>query len=218
MEWFNSLVSTAMAHLSQGSYTALISLFLIASLTEIGVPFPFVIDAAILLTSYQSGFWSVNLLMVILALTLGREAGGTAIYFLSRFAGNRFIRWLSRRFPFLKIETRMARISTMISRRATLMVAIVRLTPGLLTPSSVAAGCSQMKYYQFVLGIVLASVIADGALVLVGAATKYGLSFMGITPKPWQVVLLISALILLIWLLSTLVSKYRAKRKSFRKI
>jgi membrane protein DedA with SNARE-associated domain len=216
MEWINSLVSVAVDSLNQGSYIALLVLFSVAALTEIGVPFPFIIDAAILLTSYRSGFWSINLLSLVLALILGREVGAAAIFFLSRFLGPAFLKWLSKRFPFLKVEARMAQINQKISRRAPLMIALVRLTLGLLTPSSVAAGCSNVRFFEFVLGIILASLVADGALVLVGTATKYGLTFLGFSLNSWEIILGLIVLIGFVWLMRKLWLKFRLKRNSGR--
>jgi membrane protein DedA with SNARE-associated domain len=212
MDWINSLVSAAMDSLSQGSYTALTVMLLVAALTEIGVPFPFIIDGAILLTSYESGIWSLHLLSVILALILGRVLGAAAIFYASRLAGRAFLKWLSKRIPFLKIETRMASINQKIRRSAVMMVALVRLTPGLLTPSSVAAGYSGIRFYQFVLGIILASVIADGSLVLVGITSRYGLSFSGYSLTPWEIILGLVLLIGLAWLIRYLWIKRHWRR------
>lgn len=202
MAWFNELMSLAMDAVTQGSVSALIALFLVAALTEVGVPFPFVIDGVLFITSYESGLWSAQVLRVILALLLGREVGSAVIYWLCRFLSNTFITWLGKRFPTL--SDKLVWLNTRLSSRAPLAVAIARLTPGLLTPSSVAAGCIAMRYYYFALGIVLASIIADGALIAFGFAARHGLRYLGFTPSGWEVVgaLLIAVLLVLLgrWL------------------
>jgi len=177
------------------------------------MPFPFVIDGALLIASYENGLFSFHVLFIMTALTLGRIAGATAIFWLSRFVGDKFIRWLARRLPKLKLIEKMAWLNTKLRKRAVWAVAVARLTPGLLTPSTVAAGCSGIKYYQLVLGIVLASVIADGALVIVGVITKYSLNIMGFTPSTWEVLLAIGAVIALVWLARWLWTKYHPKSK-----
>ena len=214
MEWFNSLLAIATSAVSQNSFGALVALFLVAALTEVGVPFPFIIDGALFIASYESGLFSFQVLLVILALVLGREVGATVIFWLSRFVGDAFINWLGKRFPKLKLNERMAWLNTKLSRRAPLAVAIARLTPGLLTVSSVAAGYSGMKYYQLVLGIVLASVVADGVLVIIGVISKYGLSILGFTPSSWEVVGALAVVILLVWFVRWLWLRRRAHKNS----
>ena len=214
IEWFNSLLAIATNAVAQNSFEALVALFLVAALTEVGVPFPFIIDGALFITSYESGLFSFQVLFVILALVLGREVGAAVIFWLSRFVGDAFIKWLGKRFPKLKLSERMVWLKAKLSRRAPLAVAIARLTPGLLTPSSVAAGCSGLRYYQLVLGIVLASVIADGALVIIGFLTKYGLSILGFTPSTWEVVGALAVVILLVWFVRWLWLRRRAHKNS----
>jgi membrane protein DedA with SNARE-associated domain len=217
MDWFNSLLTTITTAVAQNSFAALATLFLVAMLTEIGMPFPFIIDGALLVASYENGLLSFHVLFVIVALTLGRLVGATAIYWLSRFAGDKFIGWLARRFPKLKLLEKMAWLNARLHRHAMWAVAVARLTPGLLTPSTVAAGCSGVKYYRLVLGIILASIIADGALVIVGVITKYGLTFLGFTPSTWEVLLALAAVIFLIWFFRWLWTRYRARKKLAQK-
>lgn len=214
MEWFNSLLALATNAVAQHSFEALVALFLVAALMEVGMPFPFIVDGILLITSYESGIFSYQVLFVILALILGREIGATVIFWLSRYVGDAFIRWLGKRFPKLKLGEKMVWLKARLSRHAPLAVMVARLTPGLLTPSTVAAGCSGIRYYQFVLGIILASVVTDGALVIIGFATKYGLSILGFTPSTLELVLAIPIIIILIWLVRWLWLRRRARKKS----
>ncbi len=78
-------------------------------------------------------------------------------------------------------------LNTRLSSRAPLAVVIARLTPGLLTPSSVAVGRIGIRYYYFALGVILASIIADGALIVLGLVTRHGVRFLGLAPSAWQV-------------------------------
>jgi membrane protein DedA with SNARE-associated domain len=217
MDWFNSLLTTVTTAVAQNSFGALAALFLVAMLTEVGMPFPFVIDGALLVASYENGLISFHVLFVIAALTLGRIVGATAIYWLSRYAGEKFIGWMARRFPKLKLPEKMAWLNAKLHRHAPLAVAAARLTPGLLTPSTVAAGCSGVTYYQLVLGIIMASVVADGALVIAGVVTRYGLTFLGFTPSAWEVLLALAAVIFLIWFGRWLWTRYRTRKKIAQK-
>ncbi len=67
-----------------------------------------------------------------------------------------------------------------------------------------------MRYYHLVLGIVLASVIADGALITVGFATGYGLEYLGFTPAVWMLVAVPVIAISLIWLARRFWLRHRA--------
>jgi membrane protein DedA with SNARE-associated domain len=184
MEWFKDLINLGTQAVSESSWAGLLAMFLVAALTEIGLPFPFVIDGVLFLTSYQNGLISFPVLWIILALTIGREVGAAIIYWLSRMVGAAFTNWLARRFP--KWHERLNWLCSRFQRRAVLAVAIARLTPGLLTPSTVAAGCARAKYISLVFGIILASLVADGILVIIGFATKHGLKVAGVQPAPWQ--------------------------------
>jgi membrane protein DedA with SNARE-associated domain len=214
IEWFYSLLTIASNAVAQHSFEAMAALFIIAALTEVGVPFPFIIDGALFITSFENGLISLQVLYVILALTLGRIAGCTVIFWLSRFVGDALIVWLGKRFPKLKIVEKMTRLNTRLRRRAPFAVAVARLTPGLLIVSSVAAGYCGIRYYQLVLGIILASVVADGALVIVGFATKYGFNILGFTPSAWEVVLVLVIILVLVWLVSWLWQRYRNSKKT----
>lgn len=195
MSWFNDLVAIAMEAVNQSSPGALAALLLVAALTEVGVPFPFVIDGVLFITSYQSGLWSIQVLYVIVALLVGRELGAAVIFWLSRFLGNVFINWMEKHFPAL--HGKLMGLCGRLGKRAVPAVAIARLTPGLLTPSSVAAGAIYMRYGYFMLGIVLASLIADGALIAFGFAARHGLEYLGFTPSGWEVVGVLLVLVLL---------------------
>ena len=212
ISWFNDLVALAMNTVNQGDTRALLALFFMSALTEMGFPFPFIVDSVLIVTGYQNGLWSLSVARIVIALLAGRQLGAAVIYWLSRFLGNRFINWLGKRFP--KLLSGMVWLNTKLSRRAPLAVAIARLTPGLLTSSSVAAGCIRMRYYHFVLGIVLASVIADGSLITFGLATGYGLKVFGFNPAPWMLVVVAVVIIALIWLVRWLWLRRRAHRKS----
>jgi membrane protein DedA with SNARE-associated domain len=207
IHWFTDLVSLAMNTVYQGDVRALVALFFVSSLTEMGMPFPFVIDGVVVVTSYQTGLLSLPVARVMLALLLGREFGSAIIYWLSRFGGQAFIGWLSRHFS--PLSRGIDRVGTVIRRRAPLMVAIARLTPGLLTSSSIASGVTGIKYGYFVLGILLSSVIADGALVALGYLSGHGLEYLGFTPAAWMPVAALGVAILIVWFI-----RYLLKRRS----
>jgi membrane protein DedA with SNARE-associated domain len=207
ISWFNDLLAALLVIVSQGDMRALVVLLLMSALTEMGIPFPFVVDSVLVVAGYQNGLWSLPVGKIVLFLILGRLIGAAVIYWLSRYLGVRFINWVVKRFP--KLLTGMTWLNTKLSRRAPLAIAIARLTPGILTSSSIAAGCIRMSFPQFMLGIILASIIADASLLLLGFSTGYGLKWFGFTPAPWMLVVIAVAVIALIWLLRWLWQRWR---------
>ena len=108
------------------------------------------------------------------------------IYWPSRVVGESFINRLERRFP--SIRTKIAQVLGRLNRRPALAVTIVRFTPGLLTAGTVGAGMLKIKYRDFLLGVVIHSVIADVFLILIGFLGKYGVTLAGIHLTRWQVI------------------------------
>jgi membrane protein DedA with SNARE-associated domain len=195
--FLDQLASSALDALNQGNAGALLALFFISALTEVGIPFPFILDSILIVTGYRTGLISFEIFYIMVSLLLGREFGGSVIYWLTRTVGSAFINWLSRRFP--KIKDRLNWLTAKLSVHAPLAVAIARLTPGLLTPSSVASGAISLRYTYFLLGIALSSVIADAALLILGFATASGLKYLGFRPSIWLVVVCLVILISIGW-------------------
>jgi len=73
IEWFNNLLTLVMNIVNQGDLRALAVLFFVSALTEVGMPFPFVIDAVLVATSVQNGLWSLPVAKIVIALLLGRQ-------------------------------------------------------------------------------------------------------------------------------------------------
>ncbi len=204
LEFFNELTKYALEAFNQGNPIALLSLFFISALTEIGVPFPFILDTVLVFAGFQTGPAQIGLIM--LSLLLGRVIGASLIYWLTRIVGRVFVSWVSKRFPFL--QRRMDWLTAKLSHNAPTAVAVARLTPGLLTPSTVAAGVIRLRYWHLVLGIAISSVIADGILLILGFGTGHGLERLGIRPI-WFVVIALVLVIGLGWA----IRRYFSRRK-----
>jgi membrane protein DedA with SNARE-associated domain len=192
MEWFSEVLSQVMNAINQGNITALVALFFIVILTEMGIPFPFILDAALFFTSYESGIISGQVGTVFLVVFIGRQLGATALYWLTRLPGNAFINWLGRRFP--SIPRGLTKIETRLGKDAILAIAIARLS-GLLTVASVAAGAIGLRYYFLVLGVALSAVIFDGVLLLLGSGMGVFLPHL----PPWAIVIGLIVLLAIAW-------------------
>jgi len=205
LELLAELTKNASQAIIQGNPVALLTLFFISALTEVGIPFPFILDTVLIFVGYQTGLMSAEIGLIMLSLMIGRIVGASVIYWLTRWIGRAFIKWISKRFPFL--QKRMDWLTAKLSHRAPIAVAIARLTPGLLTPSTVATGVICIRYWYLLLGIAISSVIADGALLIIGFATGRGLDQLGIKPAVWMIVVGLIILIGIIWLINRYFSK-----------
>ena len=182
----------AMENADPGAFAALLS---IAALTEVGVPFPFVIDTVLFYLGYRAAELWVEMAAAILMLLGGRVAGSSFAYGVAHLGGGYVLRYFGGRFPRLRrmvlwvsgrmglrgaLGVSMGRLSAGTSTgavaagtlRAPLVVALARLTPGLLTATSLASGILGLPYRYFVLGIGLASVGGDVALVGLGLTVE----------------------------------------------
>lgn len=146
----------------------LIVLFLLAVITDIGVPVPFVLDTILLLTAFKVWInpdpnW-MPVVLIVLMLFVGRQAGSGLLYILSGHLGNAFLNRIKKRFP--SLGNRLEAFKIRLKHWATFVVLTGRLTPGLLQITSVASGTIHLRYQYFALGIALSSLIYDGILVL----------------------------------------------------
>jgi membrane protein DedA with SNARE-associated domain len=209
LEFFNELARNTLNALSEGTWGALLGLFFVSGLTEVGIPFPFIVDSILIITGIQKDILSMKVGMIMLSLLAGRLVGASIIYWLTRLVGKVFINWVGRRFPFL--QRRLDWLTAKLSRRAPIAVAIARLTPGLLTPSTVAAGVIRLRYSYLLLGIAISSVIADISLLLLGFTTGKGLEQFGLKQNVWLIIIIVIVIIGIGWLVG-----WRLSRKTPR--
>jgi len=166
VENFLAFLAQLESTFSVSNPTGLVTLFLLAIITDIGVPVPFVLDTILILTSFHSGPFSWPVLIIILILFIGRQIGSGLLYMLSRYVGPRFIEWLKVHVPML--GCRLGSFKSRLSSCTSIARVPGRLTPGLLQITSVTAGSLRVSYLDFVLGVAFSSIIYDGILVLLG--------------------------------------------------
>ncbi len=203
-DWLDQLFAVAMDAVNQGNAAAMATLFFIVALTEIGIPFPFILDSVLFFTSYSAGPLSIQLMVVFLMVFLGRQCGSAALYWLTRSLGNPLINWIGRRFP--KVPSTLEKLQTNLSSHAIMAVTIPRLT-GLLTLVSIASGTIRLRYSYFVLGVALSSIIFDGALIVLGFITRQGFEYLGFTPSAWHVIVALVVVISLVWVVTHVLIK-----------
>jgi len=222
MEWFTSIVNLALEAVTNATLPVLAALFVVSALTEVGVPFPFVIDTVLFYIGYNTGTVPIGVLMILLALFLGRVFGSGIIYVLARLVGRPFTRSLSCRFPWFArglegLKKRLSGTSYEDGKikvfgpkiMAGVTVCILRLTPGLLSGVTVASGLIHLRFDIFVLGVLLASLAADGALLVSGLLAGLGIQWLGITPSWWIFLIALVVVMGIIWV----IQRYIAKRR-----
>jgi len=140
----------------------------------------------------------------------GRLAGSSFAYAVAHLGGGYVLRHFGGRFPRLRrmlswvsgrtglreaLGVSMGRLTAATSTglvatgtvRAPLVVALARLTPGLLTATSLASGVLGLPYRYFVLGIGLASIGGDLALLGLGLTVERTLNLFGVAVPPWLI-------------------------------
>lgn len=218
-----------MSTVGQGSGEALAALFLVTLLTEVGVPFPLLVDTVLFLVGYHLGQLWIQALATVLALFLGRQSGSALVYWSSHLLGRPVVGWFVKHFPWLRAAgVRIARLpgirtylAVAVSRaggqaplavslsgagaRTSFTLVMARLTPGLLTATSLASGAIRLDYRYFALGVGVASIVSDTLTVTLGFLMGYGLLRLGLTPSPWLILLGLAVNIAIIWTLPRLI-------------
>ena len=193
IEWITAFTAHAMHIVAEGDAQDLAALFLVAALTECDIPFPLVQDSILFMLGYQITDLWLKTITVMLVLLVARETGAGIVYWLSHFIGNPIAKRIMKRFPSIStgaekfvrrlgmktpLAVAAARLgagapfassASTFGLHAPVTVAMARLTPGLLTVTSVASGVMRIKYRYFFLGTGISSIIDDCGTILLGA-------------------------------------------------
>ncbi len=222
--WLSGLSTYAMQSVDQFQIGAVVALFCIAGLMEFGIPFPLILDGVLLLLGYQIGLLWQQTLLIIPALLLGRIIGSSIVYWLASLAVNATVRRLRKCHPIAQgaaaripqklgaqsgIVVAIARLCARIPAALNVVsfgtfvpgnVAVSRLTPGLLTLTSVVSGVSRVRYWHFVAGVAIASLLTDIGETVTAAGMGYLLVSFGIRYTVWLALPGLAVLIGVAWI------------------
>ncbi len=236
--WLSSLAVSAMGAVGHTSGEALAALFLVTLLTEAGIPFPLLVDTVLFLLGYQLGQFWIQALSTVLALFLGRQSGSALVYWSSHLLGRPVVVWFMKHFPWLRaVGVRLVRLpgirtylAVAVSRvggqaplavslsragaRSSFTLAVARLTPGLLTATSLASGAIRLDYRYFALGVGVASIVEEMLTLALGFLMGYGLLRLGLTPSPWLILVGLVVDIAIIWAVPRLIWRNRRPRSN----
>jgi membrane protein DedA with SNARE-associated domain len=196
IEWFHELLSQLTYSVSLGNPGGLAALFALGILSDVGVPFFFLLETFLFFASYYVGPLSIHVLLIVLMLLIGRECGGAVLYWLSSILGNPLIGWVGKRFSRLRQDLEQFRAK--LSKRTVVAVAVVRLTPGLLQVPSLVAGVMRLPYLRFVAGVAISSLIYDFAFIIFGLLARIGLQNLAQEMRIYFIIGLIGLIIVLI--------------------
>lgn len=152
-------------------------IFLLAMVTEMGVPtFP-IVEGLLVFAGFQivHGTGGVASLAPFLILApAGRLCGSTSTYWLSHSLGDRFIDKFGKRIRLTRERLQKTRMQ--LNKMALSRIIMARLTPGLGILASITYGASHAHFRRFIIGVLIQLVIWEGIYLSIGALGG-GISF-----------------------------------------
>jgi membrane protein DedA with SNARE-associated domain len=142
-------------------------IFLLAMLTEMGVPtFP-IIEGLLVFAGFQivHGVYSATPLLVLAP--TGRLCGSTSTYWLSHSFGDKLVNKFGKRIRITR--ERLEKTKQKMSRVALPSIIIARLTPGLGVLASVTYGTTRIRFRYFFRGVLIQLLIWEGIYLALGA-------------------------------------------------
>ena len=129
MEWVKSLLNYLASGVNIHHPINLLIILILGAFSEVGVPLFFSLEILLFFISYTYGPLTYPALLVILMLLLGREVGSNFLYLVARGLGGRFLDWLGKRSS--RTAKAVEQFKGRLNKNPALVVAIVRITPGL---------------------------------------------------------------------------------------
>jgi len=180
-----------------GSILWLAIIFLLAMITEMGMPtFP-IIEGLLVFAGFQivhgiQGGVASLAPFLILAPT-GRLCGSTSTYWLSHSLGDRLIDKFGKRLRFTR--ERLEKTKQRLTKRALPNIIIARLAPGLGIIASITYGASHIQFRRFITGVLIQLIIWEAAFLALGALGG-GIAFLFAPEfRPLFIILIVVAVI-----------------------
>ena len=165
MDVFREIADALLAFADHHIYGAL---FLLLFLEEGGIPLPAPGDTVILLAGAQIDRGQASIPIVVLFVVMATLLGSSLLYWISRLGGMPVV---LRVCQFLRIkEERVERLGGWVRRHRGVAIVFGRLTPGLRTVTTIAAGVFQVNYTAFLAYTALSATIWAGIYIFLGAA------------------------------------------------
>jgi len=178
---------------------------------DIGIIIPFILEPALFLITFQSGPFSLPVLLFVLMMACGRQGGTAILYWASRLIGTKIGRVIRHYFPQFaaRFEKRLEQFERRLGSRQSIALAIARLTPGLVQVSTIAAGSLRINFLNVMAGAFIAGIIYDLTIVFLGGLAHYGLKGINTSYSIWIAL----GLALLMGLISYIIGRIRGKKE-----
>ena len=153
-----------------GSLVGLAIIFLLAMLTEMGLPTYPLIEGLIVFAGFQivHGTGSTaSLVPFLIVAPAGRLCGSTSTYWLSHSYGDRLVDKFGQRIRITR--ERLEKTRQKITRAALPNLIMARLTPGLAVLASVTYGTTRIRFRYFFIGVLIQLLIWEGVYLALGA-------------------------------------------------
>lgn len=165
MDAFREIADALLAFADHHIYGAL---FLLLFLEEGGIPLPAPGDTVILLAGAQIDRGQASIPLVVLFVVMATLMGSSVLYWISRLGGMPVV---LRVCQFLHIrEERLERPGAWVRRHRGVAIVFGRLTPGLRTITTIAAGIFQVDYPAFLVYTAISATIWSAIYVFLGVA------------------------------------------------
>ena len=164
MEAFRQIADALLTFADHHIYGAL---FLLLFLEEGGIPLPAPGDTIILLAGAQIDRGQASIPIVVLLVVMATLLGSSVLYWISRLGGMPVVLRLCQ---VLHIrEERLDKPGAWIRRHRGIAIVFGRLTPGLRTITTIAAGVFQVNYTAFLAYTALSATIWALLYIILGA-------------------------------------------------
>ncbi len=153
-----------------GSLLGLAIIFLLAMITEMGLPTYPIIEGLIVFAGFQivHGTGSTSSLIPFLIVApAGRLCGSTSTYWFSHSFGDRLVDKFGQRIRITR--ERLEKTRQKITRFALPNLIMARLTPGLGVLASVTYGTTRIRFRYFFIGVLIQLLIWEGIYLALGA-------------------------------------------------
>ena len=214
MEWIKSLLSYITSGVNVSHPEILLIILALTIVNEIGFPLFFALEILLFFISYQYGPLSSQSLLLLAILLSGREIGANSLYFAARGMGSRFLYWLEKRSA--RTMRGVEKFKLKLNDKPVIMVAMVRITPGLLQVPSVTAGVVRMRLISFFEGVALSSLINDFIVIFLGFSARFLLPRMDTQPKTYLCVSF-CALIAFVWVILFFLYRHKSVKHEKQK-
>ena len=214
MEWIKSLLGYITSGVNLNHPEILLIILTLTVVNEIGFPLFFALEILLFFVSYQYGPLSAQSLLLLAILLAGREIGANSLYFAARGLGSRYLDWLEKRSS--RTMRAVEKFKLKLNDKPVVMVAMVRITPGLLQVPSVTAGVVRLRLLSFFEGVALSSLINDFLVIFLGFSARFLLPRLDTQPKTYLGVSF-GALIAFVWIILFLLIRHKSNKHQQQK-